>query len=514
MSRRSPRALKGIIRALVYSTGCCLLVRAVATGEQATEPGARPAPCFRGGEDWSNEDPQALGRFLQIMAQAQAEREKWKEGEEVREALVQERVRRWTEFLNDFPDSRLCVHACWRLAACHSYLRPPARRDYAKTSEYCRRAYELFPELLSMETVYSRTEYACASPERKVTNRRRIELYRWLRTTAPELVAKQHPKINSFGYYLPLLPQIYGRGDGIIRGENPTEAARGFLGGLVRDTTKNTERNLVAAATHPDPNYGWQILEELGDLLPQDVQAQIADVVGSGGPAQGEPTVEDLAAEAEFDADKTVLDPVVADRLDNPDVYLPPAVGETGRGAISAMRDSSQWVRRVLQKKWWPRRDRPRDYIAVTSPRGYECVYRHWRAGGTSFLVQSTYGWLELSLRNGAPSDQAPRLDPKRVQSRLVEVARSYLEDPYNVIEKGRFDLKPAPYGFEARLHLDVQAKRRFDDIDGDHQFDWLRGMKVHTDGTSFLFRFEPKTDRDGKIRDDRKRWFHEVPMP
>jgi hypothetical protein len=253
------------------------------------------------------------------------------------------------------------------------------------------------------------------------------------------------------------------------------------------------------------------ILEELGDLLPQNVQTQIVEVMGSREPGAGrpgEPTAEDLVAETHFENARTVLGGQMAERLGDPDLFLPPAKRLTGPGVYRAMSDSSRWIRRVLQKRWWPRPDRPIEYAALTSPRGYDSVYRHWQVGGTSFLAQSTYGWLELSLRANTAEIKDPKLAQARVEWRLRRAVRMYIADPHKVLRDAAFELRSARFGYDARLRLDADLVRKLNEADRQHELEWLRRMTVQTNGTSFVFRFEPKTNADGRPRENRRQWF------
>lgn len=491
---------------------CCLIQCALAAGlglaQQSTRPArlaARPP-----GEDWLDENPAAITRFVELKQREFSRNEKGDIGEKPRMAVRQELIDGWSRFVDDFPNSKLRVHACWRLGGHFSVYAVDKEKDSAKASQYYRQAFELYPDLISIETMNSRLSYASCSLDDTVRASRGAELYRWLRTKAPEIIEHHPPKINGYGYYIPQIPALYGGGQGNIRGRNPEAAAKAFLCKCVDRRTRVVETNLVASAKHPDPNIGWTILDRVGDLLPEDAQAKIAEVAGSRGPGvrDAEPTVESLAAEAHFDAAKTVLDPAMAEGLGNPDAFLPATEPVTGSGVYPAMRDSSRWIRRVLRKHWWPKRDRPKDYTALRSPCGYDSVYRHWRADGTSFMAQSTHGWLEVSLRGTTDRTEDPKLDRRVVERRLCRAARSYISDPRKVLVDAAFEFKPAPCGYEARLRLDAKLVRKLDEADRDGDLEWLRGLRVHTNGTSFVFRFGPKTAPDGQIREARKRWF------
>lgn len=508
--RRSPRAFRVPAVAVVLGS---LTIRPLGASELPAPPVgstqvARASSPSHG--DWSNEDPTAMARFIELKQYAISRDEKGDVGDKPRAVVRQELIDGWSRFVEDFPTSRLRVHACWRLGGHFSVYAVDKEKNSAKASEYYRLAFELYPNLVSIETMNSRLSYASCSLDDTVRTSRGAELYRWLRTKAPEILEHHPPKINGYGYYIPQIPALYGGGRGNIRGEDPEAAAKAFLRQYVARRTRLVETNLVASAEHPDPNIAWMLLDRVGDLLPEHAQAKIAQVAGNRGPGsrRPEPTVENLAAEAHFDTAKTVLDPVMADRLDNPDAFLPAMERVTGRGVYRAMADSSRWIRQVLQKRWWPKPDRPKDYAALRSPRGYDSVYRHWRTDGVSFMAQSTYGWLEISLRRNTSAVEDPKMDRRRVERRLRRAVRSYIADPHKVLADAGFELKPAPCGYEARLRLDAKLVRKLDEADRKGGLEWLRGMRVQTNGTSFVFHFGPKSDPAGKPREDRKRWF------
>lgn len=491
----------------------CVVSTTLRGAEGLADTGVRPMSAPPGEEDWSDEPAEAMRTFAELKRYERdvrvREEDKGKDGYAPREVAWKRLSDGWGELIEGFPASKLRIHAYWRLGNLYAG-EFGVKRNLTTASRHLRRAFELDPALLSLDTAIARSQYASASTNAAERASRTVRLYRWLKTEAPQLVEGHPPRINGFGYYAPPIPGIYPRSGGPIRGEDPIAARRKFLGSLVESKTKSIEARLTSAAEYGEAEIGWMILSELGDLLPEEVQARIAEVAGTRGPVPQapKPTVEDLAAEAHFDAARTVLDPTMAERLGNADVYLPPAPPANLRSALPAMRESSQWIRRVLVKKWWPRHDRPKDYIPVTSPRGYDCVYRHWLTGGTSFLAQSAHGWVELSLRKTPGSGHDPRLDRPEVEARLAEAMRIYLSDPHKVLDSARLELKPASYGYEGRLRLTAALRHGLDQADRDRQTTWLRGMTVQTNGTSFLFRFQPKTDSDGKVREDRTRWF------
>jgi hypothetical protein len=207
------------------------------------------------------------------------------------------------------------------------------------------------------------------------------------------------------------------------------------------------------------------------------------------------------------------LDSALAEGLADLDVFAPdPVQARTDPNVIGAKADARRWIRRVLKKEWWPKSDRPADYLAVRSPEGYDSVYRYWRRGGTSFLAQATSGWVRVSLRADGVSDKGSGLSRSEAARQVGVVARRYLEDPHGVLGAGRFEVVWRPYGYEGRLRMEGESGRKLAQADPKHQWAWLEGMQVQTDGGSFVFRLGPKTDGDGKICDDRKDWFGHRP--
>ncbi len=501
---------------------CCLDVRSgvtltclallTATSIPSRGEGQKGELASPRGEDWSQESPEAMAKFLEIKRYRKELCEIEMRGEKLppAEAVRQYFRDAWRQFVEDYPDSRLCVHAYSRLGNWWSMWRDPNKpTDYVKASEYFRKAFELYPDLLCMETITSRTCYASSSLNAHERASRRIELYRWLRVTAPELLRKSELKINGFGRYVPQVPDIYGNTPSRIRGKDPAVAAVNFISRILDSALDRTERNLVSAADRASPEIGWMVLEELGDLLPEAAQLKIIEVAGGEeGARRPELTPDGLVAKRHFEATETVLSSEMADRLGNPDVFLPPTERLTGPAVYRAMADSSRWIRRVLQKRWWPKPDRPKGYLPAVSPRGYDAIYRHWAAEGTSFLAQSAYAWLEISLRRNMPATDDPRLDRAQVERRLRQAVQVYIADAHGVLKNAAFDIRSAPYGYDARLRMTPKLTRKLAEPDREHALDWARGMRVQTNGTSFLFRFELKTDPDGRIRHDRRRWF------
>ena len=470
-----------------------------------------PGEMWTTGEDWSTESPEAMARFIEMKRYEAQIGEGGKIGDTPREVVWRTRVEGWSAFVRDFPDSKLCVHAYHMLGNLYSIWANGNEEDEEKAKNYNSRCFETFPNLLSNETILARMHYARGSfREHRERVRHQVEVYRWLKTEAAELAERQTPKINGDGYYAPPVSQVYeGRVSGKIRG---AAEAKAYLRRLIASHWDFLEKHgFPSAAEHGEPNIGWLILEQASDLLPADVQARIAEVMGGREARSASQPIspEDAAAEASFQSKRTVLDMTLADRLADLDVFAPdPGQARTDPDVIPAKADARRWIQRVLKKDWWPKSDRPADYLAVRSPEGYDSVYRYWQTGGTGFLAQSTAGWMRLSLRPHAGSDKPSSLGRSEVERRVGTIARRYFEDPHQVLRAARFEVVARPYGYEGRLRVEGDSARRLDQADRGHAFEWLRGLRVQTDGASFVFRLGPKTDAEGKVCDDRKAWF------
>lgn len=480
-------------------------------------------------EDWSDESAEALASFVQLKRYESSLRvrkeDDGKEGYVPRDLAWRTLTERWKKLVKDFPGSKLRVHAYWRLGNLYSGSLE-AKADPGLASSYLRKAFELDPSLLSVETIVGRSQYAGGVPSISERAKRYVQFYRWLKSEAPALLEQQPPRINEAGYYLPSEQTISGKREDSRQTEHRSEASLKLLRSLLARKVKSTERHLTSLSKYSQLDTGLTILTELGDLLPEDVQAEILEVAGMRGPYPAQQPGEVL----EIEPGATVVSHDLAGGLGNADVYVPdPSERVPVRQAIRAMMDTRQWLRRVLQDRWLPRRDRPKAYLPVTSLRGYDSVYRWWRREDTAFLAQSTYGWLELSVTpdvKGTGDKQAGRKRPDgqssehgkhpgvrgvnrdQIEARLLEVARHYLNDSQGILGHARFEVRPAPYGFEARLRVDAKKRRELIQADAKRQFEWLVDLKAYTDGTSYLIRLAPKTDADGNVRDDRKRWF------
>jgi hypothetical protein len=462
--------------------------------------------------EWAQENTDSMERYLAIRRCESQIGEGGRIGQTPWRDVRADLIGRWSQYVQDFPKSRLCIHAYFRLGSLYSTAAGlDQETDFPKAREYFRRAFEFDPVLLSTETILARTHFYGLYTDDAARTTYQIQLYRWLRTTMPELLVDIQPRMNRFGYYEPEFPEVYGSSEGVIRGGDVGTVSRTFLKDFAAMLQATTERNWVSVAASPDPNIGWMLLERVGDLLPVDVQGKIIEATGrrASPDASRRAAPEDEAVFQDAEMLRTVLGNEFASKLPEPDVLVPDAaLWETDAGTIRAKVDTRLWLRRILRKEWWPRTDRPADYAAVRSMSGYDSVYRFWQAGDTAFVLQSTAGWVQLSLRPGAKSDKDPSMTRQEVEQRLVWIARRYIEDPHKVLRDAKFDLASRPYGYEARLRMEGDVARRLDRADRDHQFEWLRGMVARTNGTSFVFGFGPKTDADGKIRQDRKDWF------